>query len=402
MTSPTISPWGAVRLVAGREVSDRLRTKSFLVSNGIMLVLILGGIIAVSIFSGGDDDPATVGVVGGGTALTSTLEATGDALGTPVSSSDVADGAAARAAVTDGTLDVALVPGGDGGVTAITTDGVDEGLRVVLDTAVTRAATDTALAEQGVDPAVLTSATAAAVVTEQALDPPAEVDGQRLALAYVSVLLLYVLLLVNGLAVAGGVVEEKTSRVVEVLLSTLKPVHLLVGKVVGIGLVGLVQLAAIGAVGLGAALGTGLIEATGTAAAVFVSTLGWFILGYAFFSMLYAATGSMVSRQEEIASTTTPLTFLVLGMFFLAQYALQDPSSTLIAVTSWIPPFSAILMPLRIAAGVADPVQVVGTVVLMTLAVVGLSGVAAKIYQRSVLRSGTRVSWKEALSFSRG
>lgn len=400
MSAPTISPVRAVQLVAGRELNDRLRSKSFLISNAVILVVILGGIIALSVF-GGDDDPAGIGVVGGDTALTSTLDATGEALGTPVTTSDLADEATARTEVSVGTLDVALLSTADGGVTAITTDGVDDGLRVVLDAAVAQTATDAALSEQGVDPAALATVTAGAVVTEQALDPPAVVDDQRLALAYVAVLLLYALLLVNGLAVASGVVEEKTSRVVEVLLSTLKPLHLLVGKVVGIGLVGLVQLAAIGAVGLGAALGTGLIDATGTAVAVFASTLGWFILGYAFFSMLYAATGSMVSRQEEIASTTTPLTFLVIAMFFLAQYALQDPSGTLVNVMSWIPPFSAILMPLRIAAGVAEPVQIVGTVLLMAVAVVALSGVAARIYERSVLRSGTRVSWKEALGASR-
>lgn len=191
--------------------------------------------------------------------------------------------------------------------------------------------------------------------------------------------------------------EEKTSRVVELLLATMKPVHLLVGKVLGIGVVGLVQLTVYGVAGLGAALGTGLLAVTGTAVTVFISTLGWFVLGYAFFALLYAAAGSMVSRQEDIGSTTTPLTLLVIVMFVLAQVALSSPDGTLSNVMAWIPPFSAILMPLRIAAGVTGPVQVVGSVLLMVLVITALAQVSAKIYERSVLRAGLRVRWKQAI-----
>ena len=196
---------------------------------------------------------------------------------------------------------------------------------------------------------------------------------------------------------ASGVVEEKTSRVVELLLSKIKPLHLLTGKIVGIGIVGLVTLTAYGAAGLAAGVGTGLITITGTAVAVLAGTLGWFVLGYAFFAALYAAAGSLVSRQEEVGSATAPLTLLVLAMFFLAQAAVQDPSGTLSTVASWIPPFSAILMPLRIAAGVTSPVQVIGTVWLMGVATSVLAVMAAKIYQRSVLHTGTKVTWKQAL-----
>ena len=243
----------------------------------------------------------------------------------------------------------------------------------------------------------LTAATSGAVVTVVALDPPDPDRDQRLGLAFVSVLLLYFQLLATGLAVATGVVEEKTSRVVEVLLSTVKPLHLLVGKVVGIGVVGLVQLLAYGVVGLGAALLTGTVTITGTAVAVVAATLGWFVLGYAFFAVLYAAAASLVSRQEEVGGVTAPLTVLVIGMFLLAQGTAQDPSGTVSSVASWVPPFSAILMPLRIAAGVAGPAQVVGTVVLMAVVTAGLAVASASVYRRSVLRSGTRVPWREAL-----
>jgi ABC-2 type transport system permease protein len=193
------------------------------------------------------------------------------------------------------------------------------------------------------------------------------------------------------------VVEEKSSRVVEVLLATIKPLHLLWGKVLGIGAVGLAQLAAYGLVGLGAGIATGLLTVTGTALGVFASVLGWFILGFAFFAVLYAAAGSMVSRQEDVNSTATPITMLVLIGYVLAQVTLADPHGTAAAVMSWIPPFSSMLMPLRIAAGTTNPVQIVGSAVLMVLATAALALVAARIYERSVLRTGKRVSWSDAL-----
>jgi ABC-2 type transport system permease protein len=312
----------------------------------------------------------------------------------------VGDEASARAQVEAGDLDVALVPddaAGSGGYRAITQDEVSPDLRPVLDTAVAQQGLDAALRDEGVDPGQLAAATAGAVVTVDAIDPPDPDAGQRTALAYVSVLLLYLQLLGNGIAVSTSVVEEKTSRVVELLLSTIKPLHLLVGKIIGIGLVGLLQLAVLGGVGLAAALATGLITLTGTAVAVFVGTLGWFVLGYAFFATLYAAAGSLVSRQEDVGSVTAPLTILVVAMFLVAQTSLQDPGGTVATVLSWVPPFSAILMPLRIAAGVTGPAQVVGTVVLMVLATALLGALAAKVYPRSILRTGAKVSWKQAL-----
>jgi len=395
--STQVSPGRAVRLVAAREISTRVRTKSFLISNAVFLVIIVGAIAAAAVFGGGPTEAKRVGLVGSAQSLARALTDAGTALGTPVNTTALADEAAAREQVGRGDLAAALIPRANGGVTALTDAALPTSLRTVLDTAVTQLAVNGALQAQGVDPAQLRAVTAGATVTVDALNPPHPDSGQRTALALVSVGLLYFQLLIFGLAVATGVVEEKTSRVVELLLSTVTPLQLLMGKVAGIGVIGLLQLAAYGVVGLGAAVATGVITITGTAVAVFVGTLGWFVLGYAFFAMLYAAAGSMVSRQEEVGSTTTPLTLLVIAMFFLAQTSVQDPSGTLPSVMAWIPPFSAILMPLRIAAGVASPVQVVGTVMLMVLVTAALAVGAAAIYQRSVLRSGSRVSWRQAL-----
>lgn len=392
-----LSPARAIGLVAGREIRTRLRTKAFLIANAVIVVLIVGGLVLAAALTGGPTEADKVGLVGDTRSLAAALSSTGEAAGTAIETRELADAEAARAAVSAGDLDVALLPGTDGAVTAVTKGGLDPQLGTALGSVVRQAAVDAALAQQGVDPALLARAGGAATLTEQTLDPPRTVDAQRLALAYVAVLLLYAQLLQSGIAVASGVVEEKTSRVVEVLLSTLRPVQLLAGKVLGIGAVGLVQLGVYGVAGIGAATATGLLTVTGAAVGVFLATLGWFILGYAFFAVAYAATGSMVSRQEEIGATTTPLTILVIAMFALAQAAVADPTGTVSSVVSWIPPFSAILMPLRIAAGVTGWVQVVLTVALMLAVTAALTVLAARIYARSVLRQGKRVSWRQAL-----
>ncbi|TQC47074.1 ABC transporter permease [Rhodococcus sp. WS4] len=395
MSAP-LSPARAIGLVARREFLTQVAKKSFVISNVIILLAIVGGIVAYSLFSGGDDERATIGLVGDQT-LAPALVATGDAVGTPVDVRQFPDEQSARDQVGNGDLDVALVPGADGSVTAVTESELGGGLRTVIDAAVMQQAQAGALAAQGVDPAQLAEATGRAVVTVDALDPPDPEKGQRVALSIAVVVLLYMQIMMFGMYVAMGVVEEKSSRVVELLLSTLRPLQLLWGKVIGIGAVGLVQLTAYGVAGVAAGLATGVLTVTGTALGVLAGTLGWFVLGFAFFAVLYAAAGSMVSRQEDVNATASPLMVLIVIMFFSAFSSVSNPDGTLSNVLSWIPPFSAILMPLRIAAGVASPVQVVVTIGLMLAVTAALSVLAAKIYQRSILRIGKVVSWKEAL-----
>jgi ABC-2 type transport system permease protein len=397
--SSQLNSFSAVSLIAKREFTVQVMKKSFVISNVIILAVIVGGIIAYSIFSGSGDEERDVIGVAGDQSIAAVLEATGDAVGSPVEVRDVADAAAARSGVESGDLDVALVPDGTAGAyTAVTESELTGTLRAVVEGSVATQATNAALAQQGVDQNELGAATSAATVTVDAIDPPDPEAGQRTALALSAVFLLYAQIIGFGMYVAMGVVEEKSSRVVELLLSTVRPLQLLWGKILGIGAVGILQLALYGIAGVGAGLGTGVLTVTGAAVSVFAATLAWFILGFAFFAVLYAAGGSMVSRQEDVNSTTMPLLILIMAMFFAAFYSVSDPESTLANTLSWIPPFSAIMMPLRIAAGVTSPVQIVGSAVLMVITTAILAMGAAKIYQRSILRIGKTVSWKEAFA----
>ncbi len=392
-----VSPSRAVALVARREFTTQIRKKSFLISNIIILIAIVGGIVLYSVFSGGDDGhDATVGLVGD-QSLSRPLEQTGQTMSMNIEVRALPDEQAARSAVADGDVDAALIPAPDGSVTAITESELGTDLHTVIAGAAGSAAQERALAAQGVDTAVVDRAVADAGVHVDALDPPDPEKGQRVAMSIAAVVLLYMQILTFGMFVAMGVVEEKSSRVVELLLSTLRPLHLLWGKIVGIGTVGLLQLTAYGVAGVATGLATGVLTVTGTAVATLLATLGWFVLGYALFAVLYAAAGSMVSRQEDVNSTAMPLMILIVAMFVVAFSTVDDPDSTVGTVLSWVPPFSAILMPLRIAAGVTGPGQIIGTIAIMVVVIGALSVVAAKIYQRSILRIGKVVGWKEAL-----
>ncbi|MBP2368686.1 ABC transporter permease [Pseudonocardia parietis] len=385
----------AIALVARREFRAQVVKKSFVISNAIVLLVIAGGIVAFSLFGGSGDDRPTVGVAGA-PDLAAAISEAGDRSGLPVDVRPIDSAGSGREAVLAGDLDVAVLPAADGAV-AIVDEEVPGPVRAVLDAALERQARDAALTGLGVDPADLDRSTAPTLLTVDALDPPDPEAGQRTALSLVALFLLFGQILGFGTYVAMGVVEEKSSRVVELLLSTIRPLHLLWGKIVGIGAVGLLQLALYGVVGLTAGIGTGVLTLTTTAVGVFASVLGWFVLGFAFYSVLYAAAGSMVSRQEDINTTTGPLMLSLFLLYGAAFYYVGSPDATLVTVLSWIPPFSAILMPLRIADGSATVVQIVATIGLMLAAVAALAWLGARIYHRSVLRIGSTVPWREAL-----
>lgn len=271
--SNQLSGGRAIGLVARREFMTQISKKSFVISNVIILVAIICGIIAFSLFSGGDEDKSKIGLVGN-QSLSATMVSIGDTLGNPVTVTEVSDDGTARNQVKDGDLDVAVIAGSGGGVTVVTKKEVPTNLRAVIESSVAQQAQSNALSAAGIDPAQLAEATSTAVVTIDAIDPPDPEQGQRIAMSIAAVVLLYMQILLFGTYVAMGVVEEKSSRVVELLLSTLRPLQLLWGKVLGIGAVGLMQMAAYAVAGVATGLATGVLTVTGTAIGVLFGTLG--------------------------------------------------------------------------------------------------------------------------------
>jgi ABC-2 type transport system permease protein len=259
-----------------------------------------------------------------------------------------------------------------------------------------QAALTQALSTSGVDPAAIESKVASAGIHLVTLDPNAAQRTQRQVVGIFVAALLYVALLVYGQLVAAGVVEEKANRIIEILLSTVRPRQLLFGKVVGVGLVGLTQLAVLAAVALIATSATQAISVPTLGFTAVAGGLLWFVLGFVIYALIYAAAGSLVSRQEDIGAVTTPVTMLIIGTYLAFFWVIANPDNPIGVALSIIPPFSPVLMPARIATGDAQAWQVAVAVVLALAAIVALNALAARIYSNSVLRVGSRVNLLEA------
>ena len=214
--------------------------------------------------------------------------------------------------------------------------------------------------------------------------------------AFVALLLLYGQLFGYGVWVASGVVEEKSSRVVEVLLSAIRARQLMAGKVLGIGLLGLLQLSCIGAIAVTLSLVTGSLNVPGQALLTLGVTLFWFALGFGFYASLFAVAGALVSRMEELQNAIVPLNLTILGSFFISIAAVNNPDSTLARVASLVPFSAPFAMPPRIALGSATVPEAIASAVLLVGATALAIPFAGRLYAGAILRIGARVKLRDA------
>jgi ABC-2 type transport system permease protein len=382
----------AVLLVARREFVTQVRSRSFAIGLVVTLVL-FGGLFLLGAWINGQTSSHTLGVTQQAVGLEPALQQAAQSQGDELTLHDV-DEATGRAQVATGDLD-ALLTGSPGAYRLVGLDSVGENLRSIVDAAVQQQVLSSALAGAGVDPAQLAGRAQLGVETLEPADPD---NGQRLAVAFVGTFLLFFSLSGYGSLVATGVVEEKQSRVVELLLATIKPWQLLAGKILGLGAVGLVQLVILSVIcgfGAGAA---GLLTVPGAAVGIFAMVVVWYLLGFFLYASLYAAVGSTVSRQEELQSVVAPMIFLLLIPFVLTLNLLpSDPRNGLATVLSFIPFFSQTVMPARYALGVASLWEVLVAAVLALVAIAVVVRLAGRVYRNSVLRTGARVGLREAL-----
>jgi ABC-2 type transport system permease protein len=234
------------------------------------------------------------------------------------------------------------------------------------------------------------------------LEPQNENRSARQGIAFVAVLLLYLAIFTYGLWVAGGIVEEKSSRVIEVVLSAIRPRELLFGKIVGLGLLGLGQFALVLAVGL---IGANVLSAVDlphvTVGWVAIIAL-WFLLGYALYATLYAVAGALVSRQEDLQSSTGALNMIVIGSYILSFAALQNPDGTLMTVVSFLPPSAPMGMPARWLVSDVPLWQLLLSIGLTLVTTVATLRLASTVYARAALRIGPKLSLRGALASREG
>nr|BFE46632.1 ABC transporter permease [Saccharothrix mutabilis subsp. capreolus] len=373
-----------------------MRTRSFVLGT-LVIIAVLAGYVLLQTVLVERSDRDTVALSGQATVLAEPLKQTAKSFGRDLVTVDVGDVAAAEEQVRAGEVD-ALVTGAPDALRVVVKDRLDDELRNSIDLIVKQQVLNAQLAEAGLDPATVARNVEKAGVDVVALRPDDDRQGQRLAIGLVIAALLYYSLLVYGTMVAQGVVEEKSSRVVEILLSTLRPWQLLLGKVVGLGLVGLAQLVLIGVTGLVLASVSGIIDVTGVAGGALATGVLWYLLGFFLYATVFAAAASLVSRQEELQSVLTPISMAIVIAFVVGiNLMIQDASDSLVAVLSVLPPFAPILMPGRMAMGVAPAWQVVLAVVLALAAIAAITWLGGRVYANAVLRTGARVRLRDAL-----
>ena len=387
----------AVGLIAGREISTRIRSKAFIVSTVITMVLVVGAAIVAKLIGGSGPD-ATIGVTQATAPLSASVQAAGSTVGQNLETKTVTE-AEGRDQVSKGDLDALLI--GDGTkVSVLVKQDLDDKLKTALNVLAGKLAENREIVAQNGDPAKVNQAVASARVQVQSLQPPHDYNGQQLVLGIIAGILIYMSLLINGQAVAQGVVEEKSSRVVELLLATVRPWQLMAGKVLGIGTMGLIQMVAIGGVGIIAALATGALTISISAAVgTVVWLVVWFLLGFFAYALVLAAAGSLVSRQEDVGGVVSPvLMFVIIGYVLGVSVLPSDPSNKLCEVLSILPVFSPTMMPIRLAMGGVPAWEAVLAVVLMLVAIPALVWLSGRMYRNAVMRTGARVKLKEAFT----
>jgi ABC-2 type transport system permease protein len=388
-----MTPVSAVRLVAGREIRTRFASKAFKISSGVMVAAVVGFvIIAKLVSSSSDSDSASkIGFAPSAAPLSAAFGSVAAAVGEEVTTSEV-DPATGEQRVRDGDLD-AYVSGDPADFQVIVKEDLDDDLRTAFTVLARQVALNDEIARAGADPAAVNAAVSAATFELRTLEPPREHEGARILMGFIVGILVYLAVLMYGSMVAQGVVEEKANRIVEQLLTTIRPVQLMVGKVLGIGAVGLTQMVATVGVGVLAGFAVDAYTfpsslAAGTAAWAVV----WFLLGYLMYALVFASLGALVSRQEDVAGATAPAIVLIVLPYLIGVMLLpSDPDSGLVALLSLIPVFTPMLMPIRLAFD-AVPVWQLAVSLPLTVATIGaLAWFAGRVYTNAVLRTGAKV-----------
>jgi ABC-2 type transport system permease protein len=388
--------WSGVRLVAGRAIAEAWASKSWRIITAVS-VLVGMALVVVPRVLADDTTEYTLATVGEAPpALLTALEAAGDAGEFDVTIRTVPDAAAAEALLRDGDADAALTGVGPGAILYVAerADGTFPAL--VSQAALGLAITDQ-LAQAGLSPAE--------IARVQATPPPEQVpvgrvaDEGRAGVGFVSGILLYLALILTGTAIATAVATEKSSRISEVLLTAMRPTQLLVGTVLGVGVLGLLQIAAIGVpAAIGLTWGEGLDLPPATTGDILLA-VGWFVLGLALYAFVFAALGALVDKPTEVGAATMPANILLVASYMFAVIVtIQDPNGVASTTASMLPVSAPLVMPIRWASGLVPTWQLVAAMALTAATAVVLAFVASRIYARGLTRTGRRLKLREVLT----
>jgi ABC-2 type transport system permease protein len=401
-TSPArrglLSPvMGDTGLVAEREIRERIRGKAFRVGTLLILAVVAAAIV-LPVLRKGKPAVQPVGVVGDLSApLRAAILAAGTSLGTTVNFVPEGDVVAARADLRAGRVGMAIVDARELDVDRAI-GATDTSSTAQLAGAVARAlGSAAAYSAAGLSASQAAQVAEARPVPVRSLRPGGKAAPR--ATSEIGLILVFVMLTQYNTWTLTGVMEEKSSRVVEVLLAAVRPIELLAGKVLGIGLVALAQAALIVAftIGVAKAVGSDLLQ--GTVPVVLVSTFVWLVLGYAFYCWVYAAAGSMAERQDQAQSLALPLSLpIIFGYIISLTVATSGSPSTLFEVLAYLPPTAPFAVPVLVSLGRITVWEFMASAALSVGCTIGVARLATGIYRRAILRTGRRVRLREVVS----
>jgi ABC-2 type transport system permease protein len=387
----TVSRRRAIRLVATREVLERGRSRGYVLALVFTVFLLGAGFLLPTVLLG-RDQPTTIALVGSTpTQLGPALEASAAHFDVTVAVSTLPDRAAAKSAVQDKTLDAALIVPADLSTPGelIVRQEASAQLQGIVSTAVI--ALRAGSAGQLLAPPSITS-----------LQPPTPENTAQILIANAGIILMFIGIFTYGTWVLTGVVEEKQSRVVEVVLSTVRPRDLLVGKVLGIGLLALVQLVILVTFALAAAQLSGRVTLPSTTVDAVAMLATWFVLGFVFYATALGTLGALASRVDEAQNAAMPVSMTATLSYILSLVLVtRDPSGILAQVMTFLPPSAPMVVPLRAALGSIEPWEVVVSIAIMLAAIWALFTLGGRVYTGAVLQTGGRMKLLDAWRASR-
>ena len=228
-----------------------------------------------------------------------------------------------------------------------------------------------------------------------------EVQGNQFAMMMMSLVLFYAIYFC-AYQVSSSITTEKTSKIIETLVTSTKPKTIVLGKTIGIGVVGLIQIAAIiitalisSALFLEEGALDGIVDfSTITPFLGFITAI-YFILGYATYALLYALTGSTVSKPEDVQSANGPIAIVAVIGFYLAYFTMMNPTSELNKLAAILPISSPFCMPFRVMMGIATNSEIAISIAVMLVTILVVAQISIKIYSQAILNYGSKMSLKD-------
>ncbi len=391
------------RLVAVREMRERSRSRAFQTSSVVMILAVVG-LIVVPAMLGGGSTTKDVGLTGSiPPELPGAIRAQGDAVSAEARIHRFETVAAGEEAIRQGDVDVLVVD-----ARRLEWRGqTDEQLLGVVTGAIQLVAVRERAAVEGISPEDLLALVAPVPVVNVELGSVAGRGPDDEAAALLMSVVLMIAISTYGSLVLTGVVQEKASRVVEVLLARMPARTLLAGKVVGIGLLGLVQLGLTAVAALVAVTAVSSVDLPAVRGVVLAWVVVWFVLGYALYAVVYGALGSLASRTEDAGSAAGPVTAVLIAAYWISLMAVgQHPDSPAALLASLFPATAPFAMPARIALGASAWLESALAVVLTLAAIAGLVRFGGRVYTGAILHTGAtlklRAAWRSTTSGDAG